>query len=257
MKYFINYSENYTTITKQTNIIMISLYSDAVLAWQDYINNGFASVSKGIFFADFVDFLKKNHLNEFTKCFIDFYEDNFPTLTILQSQQHFKGLVKNQQIEFFDRTSINIQKNFINFCYTSIENLHFPSSHWIMLDDEFQTANQNSQVIDLTEETDDDMPPLINDNEINPVVNPVITDNTEHQIYMESIINYFNNINTSTPIISENGSTGGTVKPPDDDIDLYHEALAELEQDSSDDEMPELEEVEHNQPYTNLNTITV
>ena len=231
---------------------MISLYSDACLAWEDYHNNGFQNDSKGIFFADFIDFLKKNHLNEYTECFIDFYEDNFPTLTIFQAQHHFKILVKNQQIEFFDKTSINTQKNFINFCYSSIENLHFPPpSPWIIPEDEFQQDNSQAQnnIIDLTGDTGDEMPPLIDD-EMPPLIDDtpqLINYNTEGpniiptinyellNSYLEDIVN---NFDSNTQQNNE-------------------ELLAELEDDSSDDEMPELEEVEHNQSYTNINAITV
>ena len=190
----------------QITFNMMSIYPQALEAWFDYYNNGFKHISGGSFMRDFIAFFKNQDSDSHFECFNKFYQEKFPHFTIIQMINYHKTLNETEFNEFFESSPSKIQRDFIDFCYSSIEKHHFGhESLWIMPEDApgvltdygnippfeehppappgeedgqsdvwFPQHNQDSQLYD--EETDDEMPPLIDFDETDaeiPQGNPI------------------------------------------------------------------------------------
>ena len=135
---------------------MMTIYPQAKEAWYDYYNNGFQHISKGTFMQDFIAFFKKQNSDSHFECFNKFYEEKFPHFTIIQMLNYHKNLSETEFNIFFECSPSKIQKDFIDFCYVSIEEHYFaPESLWIMPQDAIPQDN----LIDLTGDYGD-MPAL-------------------------------------------------------------------------------------------------
>ena len=177
---------------------MMSIYTQAREAWFDYYNNGFKHISEGSFMRDFIAFFKNQDSDSHFECFNKFYEEKFPHFTIIQMINYHKTLSETEFNEFFESSPSKIQRYFIDFCYSSIEEHHFgPESLWIMPEDAIPPEvpadygnmppleahppappgedeqsnvwipqhNQDSQLYD-EDSSDDEMPPLEGDDEM-------------------------------------------------------------------------------------------
>ena len=218
---------------------MISLYQNANDAWSDYFNNGFKYYSSGNFFGDFINFFKNNYTSEYLEYMLEFYRENYPSVDIINVPLHIRSIPKNLQIEFFDCCPTKIQKNYIDFCYKSIEQVYFQDQQEEIFYEVEGNVTQNQEVIDLTadtedEETDTDMPELLDEDNI-----PELEDDVE---LVSAVQSHFNNfINNFIPIAPTVELENTEVVHPDqDDSCLYDDLFG-----SSDDE--DDEEVEHPQ----------
>mgnify|MGYP005643991525 CR=1 FL=1 len=202
---------------------MMSIYPQAKEAWFDYFNNGFQHISKGTFMQDFIAFFKKQDSDSHFECFKKFYEENFPHFTIIQKLKYHKTLTETEFNEFFESTSSKIQKDFIDFCYSSIEEHHFgPESLWIIPEDQYEqpkSQHTNNNIIDLT---NDEMPALIDDDEM-----PALE--SEHPI-----VNVWDSIYQSSYNTIQ-------IKPVNTSKKILDAIKAEL---YVDDEMPPLEDID-------------
>ena len=222
---------------------MLSIYPHAKEAWFDYFNNGFHHISKGTFMQDFIAFFKKQDSDSHFECFKKFYEENFPHFTIIQKLKYHKTLTETEFNEFFESASSKIQKDFIHFCYSSIEEHHFgPESLWIMPEDQYKQPESqptNNNIIDLTEDSDDEMPALIDD-EMPALESEHQAANVWDSIYQSSYninnMTQINPVNTSKKILdaikAELYAEDSNEMPPLEDPTLCQMC----QMDSSDDE---------------------
>jgi hypothetical protein len=166
---------------------MMTIYPQAKEAWYDYYNNGFQHISKGTFMQDFIAFFKKQNSDSHFECFNKFYEEKFPHFTIIQMLNYHKNLSEPEFNIFFECSPSKIQKDFIDFCYVSIEEHHFgPESLWIMPQDVIPQDNP----IDLTGDYGDmpaleAHPPAPPGEEVSNVFNPNYWENIESQLFDE------------------------------------------------------------------------
>ena len=123
---------------------------------------------------DFIAFFRKHDEDSHFECFIEFYEENFPHFTLIQMRNYHKNLTEPEFNSFFESSPSKIQKDFIDFCYVSLEEHNFaPESLWIMPQDiipPIQNTSQNTSqnTIQNTSQNNidpdyDDMPPLEGD----------------------------------------------------------------------------------------------
>ena len=208
---------------------MISLYQNANDAWRDYFNNGFKYYSTGNFFGDFIDFFKNNYTSEYLEYISEFYRENYPDINILVTPNHIRTIPQNLKVDFFDCCPTKIQKNYIDFCYKSIEQIYFQDQNEEIFYEVEGNIAQTQNVIDLTadsedEETYDDIPDLVDDEELMNAVDS----------YMSEQVG-FNNIIVNMPTVENTAIQG-----EQDDSCLYDDLFG-----SSDDEVDE--EVEHPQ----------
>jgi len=209
---------------------MMTIYPQAKEAWYDYYNNGFQHISEGSFMQDFIAFFRKHDEDSHFECFIEFYEENFPHFTLIQMRNYHKNLTEPEFNSFFERSPSKIQKDFIDFCYVSIEEHNFaPESLWIMPEDiippdTIQNTSQNN-IIDPDHddmpplEGDDDMPPLEGDDEMPPL---------EDEVPIH-------------PPPGEEIKTSNVWGPNWKPINYSHQEAQLYDEDSSDDEIPPLE----------------
>ena len=191
----------------QITFNMMSIYPQAIEAWFDYYNNGFKHISEGSFMRDFIAFFKNKDSDSHFECFNKFYQEKFPHFTIIQMINYHQTLNETEFNEFFESSPSKIQRDFIDFCYSSIEKHHFGhESLWIMPGDApgvptdygnippleahppappgeevgqsdvwFPQHNQDFQLYDedsSDEGTDDEMPPLIDFDETDAEIPP-------------------------------------------------------------------------------------
>lgn len=167
---------------------MMTIYPQAKEAWYDYYNNGFKLISEGTFMQDFISFFRK--YISYTDHFFDFYQENFPHFTIIQMKKYHKNLTEPEFNSFFESSPSKNQKDFIDFCYISIEEHKFGEySLWIMPEDEMPPLedveptnvwkpqhNQDAklyvqELISSDEDSDDEMPALETDEDDYEIVN--------------------------------------------------------------------------------------
>ena len=167
---------------------MLTIYPQAKASWIDYINNGFSYLSKGTFIEDYIEFFKQKDMDSYIECFVSFYKGNYK---LLQTLNHKIKMTESEANEFFEYSPTIIQKAFVDFCYKSIEQHIFQSeSIWIEPEEQYiQPAPQhsiNNNIIDLTEDTDDEMPELENSETHLSINNQLILNEIKSQLYDEA-----------------------------------------------------------------------
>ena len=235
----------------QITFNMMSIYPQALEAWFDYYNNGFKHISEGSFMRDFIAFFKNKDSDSHFECFNKFYQEKFPHFTIIQMINYHQTLNETEFNEFFESSPSKIQRDFIDFCYSSIEKHHFgPESLWIMPGDAPEVPtdygnippleahppappgeevgqsdvwipqhNQDSQLYDeeTDEETDDEMPPLID------------FDETDGEIPQGNPIEISGFMTAELPVLDELFSSEAEMPPLESDEETTFDKMPEID----------------------------